>query len=234
MLFLITASFGFQPASSSSYDIEVESIREGVYIYRSYFDYDGSKVSANGIIAESSDQVVLIDTPWDEQQTTQLLEWVETEINKPVSFAVITHAHMDRIGGISVYKKHGIETVSSHLTRDAAAVNGFDLPGTVFRSDTLLYYDDLSLEAFYPGPGHTGDNIVVYLNDHDILYGGCFIKSASSASLGNLEDADVRNWPSSLQQVKNRYPHPALVIPGHGNRSDGAIENTLQLLADQN
>ena len=229
LISLLTAD----PAYLPSYDIEVIPVQDGVYVYHSFFDYNGNKVSANGLIAESSDQVVLIDTPWDEKQTSELLDWVKQEIGKPVAFAVITHAHQDRIGGISVYKKHGIETISSHLTREEAVANGFDVPNTIFRSDTLLYYNELSLEAFYPGPGYTRDNTVVYLRDQKVLYGGCFIKSASSRSLGNLEDADVEEWPSSLQNVQNRYPDRSLAIPGHGDWDEGAIENTLRLLSDQ-
>lgn len=211
--------------------IEVIELTEGIYIYQSFGKYEGAEVSANGLIIESSNEVALIDTPWDNEQTIQLLDWIDREINKPISFTVITHAHMDRIGGIDVLESRDIPTISGHLTAKEAAKNGYTQPNITFQSDTLLTYGNASLEAYYPGPGHTIDNTVVYLNDHHILYGGCFIKSSSSTSLGNIEEASVTDWPNSLRKVTERYPERNLVIPGHGNWDPGAIENTGYLLS---
>lgn len=218
--------------SPTSPKIEVEKIEKGVYVYRSFGEYKGQEISANGLIVESSDGVALLDTPWSKEQTTQLLEWVKREINKDISFAVITHAHLDRIAGIDVLKSHNIPTISGQLTAKEAAQTGYTQPDYSFQTDTLLTYgNNNSLEAYYPGPGHTADNTVVYLNDHHILYGGCFIKSTSSTSLGNLEDASVTDWPTSLGKVMERYSERKLVIPGHGNWKPGAIEKTLDLLS---
>ena len=224
---LLLAIFGY-PASPQ---IEVVKLEEGVYLYRSFAEYEGSMVSANGLIVESSDEVALIDSPWDEEQTIQLLEWIDQELNKHISFAVITHAHMDRIGGIDILKSRDIPTISGQLTAKEATQNGYTRPDFTFKSDTLLTYGDSNLEMYYPGPGHTVDNTVIYLNDKNILYGGCFIKNASAPSLGNTEDASVTDWPNSLRKVKERYPDRRMVIPGHGSWELGAIENTLNLLS---
>ena len=48
-----------------------------------------------------------------------------------------------------------------------------------------------TIEIFYPGSGHTEDNIVVWLPKHRILFGGCFVKSLQSKNLGNTEDASI-------------------------------------------
>ena len=32
-------------------------------------------------------------------------------------------------------------------------------------------------EPFYPGPGHTEDNIVVYFRKRNLLFGGCLLKT---------------------------------------------------------
>ena|SRR5699024_6820349 len=231
--FLLLSSIFFNSFSLPSQRIEVIKLEEGVYIYRSFAILDGEKISANGLILESSDEVALIDIPWDDEQTVQLLDWIEREIDKPISFAVITHSHMDRIGGIDVLKAHNISTISGYLTAKEAIQNGYTQPDLTFQSDTLLSYGNSSLEAYYPGPGHTVDNTVIYLNDLQILYGGCFIKNASSTSLGNVEDAKVTEWPSSLRKVLKRYPDRKLVIPGHGNWKPGAIQNTLNLLSSE-
>lgn len=231
-LYFFSFFFPFIPSFQTSPEIEVMKLEKGVYIYHSYGMYEGNTVSANGLILESSNEVVLIDTPWDDQQTVQLLDWIDREINKKVSFTIITHAHADRIGGINILKSQNILTISSKLTEKEAAKNSPARPDITFQSDTLLTYGDSSLEAYYPGPGHTVDNSVVYLNDHHILYGGCFIKSQSSTSLGNIEEAKVTIWPASLRKVVAKYPERKLVIPGHGDWEAGAIKNTLKLLSN--
>lgn len=221
------------PVNSSSQDIEYTELEPGLYIYRSYMEIGGQPISANGLIVESSDEVALIDTPWENVQTEKLLKWIETNIKKPVVFAVITHAHNDRIGGIDVLKTQNIPTIANKLTFEEAVKNNFSQPDLPFQTDTLLTFGSSSFEVFYPGPGHTPDNSVVYLKNHHVLYGGCFIKSAGSLSLGNLEDAVPSNWPTSLQRVVERYPERKVVVPGHGNWDDGAIERTLELLKNR-
>jgi metallo-beta-lactamase class B len=225
-------SLSFSPSPSADHQIKVTQLQENIYLYQSFATYEEELISANGLVLVSEDEVALLDTPWDKSQTRQLLNWIKEELNKPVTFAVITHAHMDRIGGIDVLKNNHISTISGTHTATEAVQNGYTKPDNSFQSDTLLTYGNASIDVFYPGPGHTIDNTVVYLNEQEVLYGGCFIKSAQAQSLGNLADAHVADWPQSLREVKNRYPERKQVIPGHGKWKPGTIENTLKLLSE--
>ena len=56
------------------------------------------------------------------------------------------------------------------------------------------------LKVFYPGPGHTSDNITVGIDGTDIAFGGCLIKDSKAKSLGNLGDADTE----ALRRVSAR------------------------------
>ena len=38
------------------------------------------------------------------------------------------------------------------------------------------------LKVFYPGPGHTSDNITVGIDGTDIAFGGCLIKDSKAPS----------------------------------------------------
>ena len=83
------------------------------------------------------------------------------------------------------------------------------------------------IEVFYPGPGHSVDNVVVYIPQQQLLFGGCFVKEQS---LGNLEDADIDRWPESAQHLLDRYQDARIVIPGHGPYSDTRLlQSTLEL-----
>lgn len=69
------------------------------------------------------------------------------------------------------------------------------------------------MQAFYPGHGHTSDNIV--LTFRQALFGGCLIKSMDATDLGFIGKADLASWTGSVQRVAARYPN-ILVIPDLG------------------
>ena len=92
--------------------------------------------------------------------------------------------------------------------------------------------DGRGFELFYPGAGHTRDNLVVWIPEAKLLFGGCLIKEEGARHIGNVTDADLQGWPGAIKNLQRRYPGVELVIPGHG-RPGGpqALENTLALLA---
>ena len=84
---------------------------------------------------------------------------------------------------------------------------------------------------FYPGAGHTLDNVVVWLPKANILFGGCFIRSLDSKSLGYTGEADIGQWPSSVDALLAKYPDAKLVVPGHGAIGDLALLRHTKALA---
>lgn len=227
-LALALVAFG----TMAQYQIDVTRYNESVYIYQSYFTYQGAKTGANAVVYADRDSVVVIDTPWDNDQTEQLLDWVATELKKPVAYFIITHSHEDRLGGISVLKQKGITSYSSRKTAGEAQKRGIQSPDKLFAVDSTFTLGNIPIEVFYPGPGHTVDNVVVYFPQEKVLYGGCFLKSSKAPDLGNLEDADVAAWPASLKRVQERFAKATLIIPGHGEWNPGSIENTAKLLKE--
>lgn len=64
-----------------------------------------------------------------------------------------------------------------------------------------------------------------------MLVGGCLVKSASAKDLGNITDAYVNEWSTSIENVLKRYENINLVVPGHGEVGDkGLLLHTLDLL----
>jgi metallo-beta-lactamase class B len=51
------------------------------------------------------------------------------------------------------------------------------LPQYTFTHDTTFNIAGVTLQAYYPGAGHTRDNIVVWVPQDKVLFGGCLIKS---------------------------------------------------------
>jgi metallo-beta-lactamase class B len=76
--------------------------------------------------------------------------------------------------------------------------------------------DGIDLDIQYFGPAHSQDNIVVFFPKYDVLFGGCIVKSLDTKSIGNIEDANVINWPIVLDKMISQYRNVSIVIPGHG------------------
>lgn len=185
---------------------------------------------ANGLILDRSDGSLLIDTGYLPEHAAALLQWSKQTLKHPITQAVATHFHRDRTGGIPALEAAGISTLAHPLTRELARSHGTPVPTAAanFVHDTTQLSEEC--ELFFPGAGHTRDNIVAWLPHHHVLFGGCFLKSVTSADLGNLADAVVPAWADSLRRVRTRYPAAWLTVPGHGTIASDPATHTLALL----
>lgn len=237
IFFVTLAIVYFIIPAYGQYSIRISPVDSNIYVYTSYGDAGNYKnVDANAVIVVSGNDAVVFDTPWDDTQAKQLLSFVRDSLRKNIVLSVITHAHVDRIGSIATMKENNIPAIGYRLIAAEAKRHGHPSPDYLFyNTDTTLLCGDLEIVAYYPGAGHTIDNIVIYIPSKRFLYGGCFIKSGHSGSIGNIEDADITAWPASLKNMQQHFGKTGInmVIPGHGSwKSDKAIENTLRLLSD--
>ena len=202
------------------------------------------------------DHLVLVDTPWTPAATREMLTWLEDQVGTKEIKAINTHFHLDNLGGNSYLAEQGIPIFGSDLTVELLAERGqASLDQTVawlqsdgnFRSaetlknlkltppsDVFNIHDGLNLEfegesimVYYPGPGHSPDNVVVYFPERKLLFGGCMIIGWDG--IGNTTDADLAAWPESVLKLEQfQYD---ILVPGHGERFDPSLlEHTLKLL----
>ena len=104
-----------------------------------------------------------------------------------------------------------------------AANNGREIPQNQFTEGFDLLLGERRLELWHAGPGHTTDNIVVWIPDEQVLFGGCLVRALASKRAGYIEEADLKAWPRTVAAVIEKYPDARLVVPGHG--SPGAPGN---------
>ncbi len=214
-------------------DLELTKVDENIWVHTSYIDYKGVRTPSNGLIVITSEGLLLIDTPWNEVQTKKLITVAEEKMGQPFVKAIITHAHSDRIGGISELINAEIETYSTSMTAEFAVENGYQRPNIMIESNDVINLDRFNFEIFYPGEGHSKDNIVVWLPEKKILFAGCLVKSLEAEDIGNVADANVQEWTTSLEKLNEKYKDVSIVIPGHGRWGDQKlIEHTLKLIKE--
>ncbi|PGA95448.1 BcII family subclass B1 metallo-beta-lactamase [Bacillus toyonensis] len=211
--------------------ILISQLNKNVWVHTELGYFNGEAVPSNGLVLTTSKGLVLVDSSWDDKLTKELIEMVEKKFQKRVTDVIITHAHADRIGGIRTLKERGIKAHSTALTAELAKKNGYDEPLGDLQTITNMKFGNMIVETFYPGKGHTEDNIVVWLPQYKILAGGCLVKSAEAKDLGNVADAYVNEWSTSMENVLKRYGNMNVVLPGHGEVGDkGLLLHTLDLL----
>lgn len=191
---------------------------------------DGMVVPANGLAIVRGGRCALVDPGWEPAQTRALLAWARRRGWK-VEKAVVTHSHADRSAGIAELRRAGIPAVGLASTAARLKAEGKAGPEPVPGLESTAYQDPLGFELFFPGAGHAPDNLVVWLPEAKLLYGGCFLKASTAEDLGNLADADLRSWPEALEKVAARWPGVAIQVPGHGALRGNAIGRTRALLA---
>jgi metallo-beta-lactamase class B len=214
--------------------LSVEMVEEGLWLHRSDKDWgDGKSITSNGLFVVGDEALAMIDTAWTDEQTAELIDWAEKRFGRPVRYVISTHWHWDRMGGMAEVNRRGIDGYALGLSAELGADHGIDAPHTTFTSSIRLDLGNEVLETFYPGPGHTVDNTVVWLAQRKILAGGCLIKSAGSKSLGYTDEADIPAWGDTLDRVLERYGDARVVVPGHGKIADVSLIRHTRELVDR-
>lgn len=169
----------------------------------------------NGVVYIDGNEAAVMDTPTNDSASADLLQWLkENYPNTQVKAVIINHFHEDCLGGLSTFHNAGIPSYAYEKTQRMARKKKHELPQNTFNDVLTLKIGDTTIQCRYLGAAHTSDNIVTWIPKHKALFGGCMIKSIG-ADKGNIADANLKQWPRTVQKVKDAYK-PTLVIPGHG------------------
>ncbi|MFD2939256.1 subclass B1 metallo-beta-lactamase [Flavobacterium notoginsengisoli] len=229
ILFLAIVSNSFGQSKNSP--LQISHLTGDFYVYRTFNDYKGNKISANALYLVTDKGVVLFDAPWDKTQFQPLLDSIKVKHHKQVVMLFATHSHDDRAGGFDFYRKKGVKTYSIKLTDDILKKKKEPRAEFVIPNDTIFTVGQHKFEVYYAGKGHAPDNIVVWFDKEKVLYGGCFVKSADAQDLGYLGDANVKEWKKSISNVKTKFKNPKFIIPGHDDwRNIESLNHTDKLV----
>lgn len=240
-------------------ELKITKLSDNVWIVTHCFPWDSNSV----IVKASGKDVVLIDTPYTNDATETILQYIQKEINPRKITAIITGFHIDNLGGIGCLLQHKIPVYGSDMTcrliderseqtqqqvmvwlkspeqdkyRQAYADAKFEKPDHVFsiKKGLSLKKGKLSFDIYFPGESHSPDNLIVYIKELHLLFGGCMIKSLESKNLGFTGDANMTEWQKSVRKVQEKYADVQWVIPHHGKWGDPSLlHRTLDLLNNQ-
>jgi len=220
--FLTSFLSSFVLATNEPLTLKIEKLTDNVYQHISYQEIAPyGKVAASGLVVIKGNNAHIIDTPWSISDSQQLINWIN-EQNFTLKTAVITHFHQDASAGLPLLNSLSIKSYATPLTNQLLRSKGREITSDEITTDTFQHTEN-TIEIFYPGAGHSRDNIVIWLPNEKILFAGCFIKSLNSKHLGNISDASITEWPNSINNILAKYPDIKMVIPGHGQPGDSNL-----------
>lgn len=221
------------PAEKSR--VSVVKITDGVWIHTSTQDIPGAGiVPSNGLAVADKDGLILIDTAWGELATQELAKELKELTGLDIKKVIITHYHFDRLAGVDWLESQGAEVFTHPMTPNLSAELGTPIPNTSVAALAKLgaRTNFGPVEISYPGPGHTEDNLMVWVKAPKLLFGGCAVRAAENKTIGNITNANMSKWSTSLQWAKVTYKDAKMVVPGHGNPAGlELIDHTIALVA---
>lgn len=226
LIFSLSNIFG----QTENAKLKISQLTGDFYIYTTYNTYQESQVPANGMYLVTNDGVVMFDTPWDTTQFQSLLDSIKLKHNKSVVLCFATHWHSDKTAGLEYYRQQGIKTYTTVLTDELSKKNNKKRAQFLMAHDTVFNVGQYAFETYYPGPGHTEDNIVIWFEKEKVLYGGCLIKGADDEDLGYLGDGNAIEYAATLKKVQKKCRNPKFIVIAHSDwKNLNSLRHTLMM-----
>lgn len=236
LVLLIVVAYLTAPAQvlTVNDDIQLVQLKDSIYMHVSWHnDTAYGRFPSNGLIIISSGRALMVDTPVDNEKTGVLVTWLNDSLLARVSMVIPGHFHNDCMGGLDYLHDMGVNSLANSLTVAKCRELQFPVPSESFTGSKVFDFYGEKVECRYFGPGHSFDNIVVWLPDEKILFGGCLIKSIGSTGLGNLSDAVVEEWDNTVRKLSQHFKDINLVIPGHGEAGGPELlDHTIRLVEE--
>lgn len=216
LLATLSSNFNKVTGQHKSKNLVIHQLTQNTFQHISYLYLPiYGKIPCNGLIVKSGDRAVVLDSPANPAAATELIGWINEALRCEVIGVVATHFHDDCLGGLAAFHELDIPSYSHHTTQALAKEHGYTIPENGFEEEYNFILSNNTVQLRFFGGGHTKDNIVGYYAKENVLFGGCLIK-AMNAQKGNLEDAVISEWSTTVENVKTTYPEVKHVVPGHG------------------
>lgn len=166
----------------------------------------------NSLVLTHGRQAFLVDVKFA-GASKSLRHRIETELERSVRRAMVTHSHFDHAGGLDEFKNLGPVLVHPNarkrLEAEGARAQWVDVEGPL-----ELQLEDEIVRVWHPGKGHTDGDLVAYLVHRKLLVTGDLVTADLEPVIDVEAGGDVLAWAGTLKGLLELDFVTAL--PGHG------------------
>ena len=217
-------------AFASAADLEEKKITfdrlaDGVYAFTAEGD-------PNTGVVIGDEGVMVIDARATPVLARELMDYIATVTDLPVTHVMLTHYHAVRVLGASGYPtrtimasqdtwdlivERGQQDMDSEIGRfprlfqAVETIPGLTWPTVVIDGVLRMKFGGRWLEIRQVGRGHTKGDTIVWLPDDRILFAGDLVEEGATPYCG---DAYFTHWPATLDNLLAL--DPAQMVPGRG------------------
>ena len=167
--------------------------------------------SNNYFVGDPENEIVLIDTGDHWRVWTDAILDYYNQLGRPkMSAILITHGHVDHIGGLDRIHEATQAPVRCHprLAGRLEKMLGSHAKVVPLKSEEVVHVGGVTLRALFT-PGHEIDHLCYYLSRDRVMFTGDTVLGASSTSV-----RDLSAYMKSLELLM-RFQHTT-VCPAHG------------------
>lgn len=220
--------------------VQRERVADNVYSFQSEVY---AQVTAGAIIGPS--WAVVIDTLALPEETLEMRDFIEQDLQVPVRYVIDTHYHADHAWGNCLFP--GATVIAHSLCRKLLDERGrpslevarrqgtayrqmkIVLPQLTFSEGNLGLRVGKKSTTLMPLPGHSPDNIGVLVEEDRVLFAGDVFMP-----LPYIVDGDVEEMTTSLKKIAKMGLEN--VIQGHGDivlrgEVEGSVKENLNYLS---
>jgi len=156
--------------SYSSENLQIEQISEHVYQHISYINLPKyGMFPCNGLIYVHDNEAIVFDTPVDDTSSSELIYWIQDQLQLPINAVIVHHFHVDCLGGLNAFHQAGIPSYASTKTIALARGKHPVIPQNSFIDSLELSLGTQSIQTRFFGAGHTPDNVVSYIPQSSLV-----------------------------------------------------------------
>lgn len=228
---LLSAMTGFAQQDFSA--IEIKAIQAGgvVKMLSAENGFGGGNVAAS----VGKDGILLVDNMY-EAVTPKIIALLKDAPDTNIRFVVNTHFHSDHIQGNKVFS--GTAAIIAHENvlkrlKAKAGQSTSSLPDITFNKDLNIYFNGEEIQLFHLPNGHTDSDVFVYFTQSKVIHMGDTFFNGMFPAVYKEGGGDMMQLIKNLEQVLQKIPADAAVIPGHGplaTKKD--LESYLQMLKE--
>jgi glyoxylase-like metal-dependent hydrolase (beta-lactamase superfamily II) len=161
---------------------------------------------ANTVVRVTPAGVIVVDTKNPGQQNyDRVMEEIRSVSNQPVKWVINTHHHPDHVGNNQLFIDAGaqvlaLDKLKADMASDPRTKDIPGLPTQTFEKNYTLTFGGAEVRLYSFGPGHTGDDTMVYFPDAKVVMVSDQMTDAAPI-VDFANGGSAANWPAVLDGV---------------------------------